>query len=130
MCYIWRIVDEFLTNQIAIPKTDLMLAVLIYLFIWVLTPLSTHCIGHIMTASFMFRGNQYIQLVKVLYCNGILLDDFLTNQIHQKSHVMLELQVFPLCYKRQLFNEQKSLFTLVFCRLFFLFTDLFPSVAL
>ena len=24
--------------------------------------------GHIMTGSFMGRGNQYIQLVKVLYC--------------------------------------------------------------
>ena len=30
--------------------------------------LSTHCIGHITTGSFMGRGNQYIQLVKVLYC--------------------------------------------------------------
>ena len=30
--------------------------------------LSTHCIGHIITGSFMGRGNQYIQLVKVLYC--------------------------------------------------------------
>ena len=39
----------------------------IYLFIWVLTSLSTHCIGHITTGSFMGRGNQYILLVKVLY---------------------------------------------------------------
>ena len=38
------------------------------LFIWVLTSLSTHCIGHIMMGSFMGRPNQYIQLVKVLYC--------------------------------------------------------------
>ena len=32
--------------------------------------LSTHCIGHITTGSFMVmdRGNQYIQFVKVLYC--------------------------------------------------------------
>ena len=30
--------------------------------------LSTHCIGHITTGSFMGRGNQYIQLVKVLRC--------------------------------------------------------------
>ena len=30
--------------------------------------LSTHCIDHITTGSFMGRGNQYIQLVKVLYC--------------------------------------------------------------
>ena len=27
-----------------------------------------HCIGHITTGSFIGRGNQYIQLVKVLYC--------------------------------------------------------------
>ena len=40
----------------------------IYLFIWILTSLSTHCIGHITTGSFMERGNQYIQLAKVLYC--------------------------------------------------------------
>ena len=39
----------------------------IYLF-WFLTLLSTHCIGHIMTGSFMGRGNQYTQLVKFLYC--------------------------------------------------------------
>ena len=29
---------------------------------------STHCIGHFTTGSFMGRGNQYIQLVKILYC--------------------------------------------------------------
>ena len=33
-----------------------------------LTSRSTHCIGYIKTGSFMGRGNQYIQLVKVLYC--------------------------------------------------------------
>ena len=27
-----------------------------------------HCLGHIMTGSFVGRGNQYIQLAKVLYC--------------------------------------------------------------
>ena len=27
-----------------------------------------HCTGHIMTGSWKARGNQYIQLVKVLYC--------------------------------------------------------------
>ena len=27
-----------------------------------------YCKGHIMVGSFMGRGNQYIQLVKVLYC--------------------------------------------------------------
>ena len=39
----------------------------IYLFIWILTLLSTQCTGHITTGSFMGRGNQYMQLVKVLY---------------------------------------------------------------
>ena len=27
-----------------------------------------HCTGHFMTSSFVGRGNQYIQLVKILYC--------------------------------------------------------------
>ena len=39
---------------------------IIYL-LWVLRRFQ-HCTGHIMTGSFMGRGNQYIQLVKVLYC--------------------------------------------------------------
>ena len=38
------------------------------IFILVLTSLSAHCIGHITMGSFMGRGNQYIQLVKVLQC--------------------------------------------------------------
>ena len=41
---------------------------LCYLVIWIFMSLSTHCIGNITTGSFMRRGNQYIQLVKVLYC--------------------------------------------------------------
>ena len=40
----------------------------IYLFILGFMSLSTHCIGHIMTGILMGRGNQYIQLVKVLHC--------------------------------------------------------------
>ena len=44
-----------------------MLHDLIYLFILGFTSLSTHCIGHITTGSFMGRGNQYIQLIKILY---------------------------------------------------------------
>ena len=46
---------------------DIIQHLFIYLFIWVLTLLSTHCIHH-MTGSFMGRGNQYIHLVKVLHC--------------------------------------------------------------
>ena len=41
-------------------------AVFIYLF-GVLRRFQ-HCTGHIMTGSWKGRGNQYIQLVKVLYC--------------------------------------------------------------
>ena len=41
---------------------------LFILFIWVLTSLSTHCISHITMGSWKCRGNQYIQVVKVLYC--------------------------------------------------------------
>ena len=32
-----------------------------------------HRTGHIMTSSFMGRGNQYIQLVKVLYCKLLII---------------------------------------------------------
>ena len=39
-----------------------------FMFIWVSTSYSTHCILHITMGSFMCRWNQYIQLVKVLYC--------------------------------------------------------------
>ena len=39
-----------------------------------------HCIGHITTGSWKGRGNQYIQLVRVLYCklptNGMQLPAF------------------------------------------------------
>ena len=50
------------------PNLMLNLCENFYVGILVLTSLSTHCIGHIMPGSFMGRGNQYIQLVKVLYC--------------------------------------------------------------
>ena len=38
------------------------------IYLGFLMSLSTHCIGHITTGSFMCRGNQQIKLVKVLYC--------------------------------------------------------------
>ena len=41
---------------------------LVYLFIWVITSLSTHCVDHIMTDSFIGSEKQYIQLAKVLFC--------------------------------------------------------------
>ena len=46
---------------------QLAMLVVIYQFIWVLCSFQ-HCAGHITMGSFMGRGNQYIQLVKVLYC--------------------------------------------------------------
>ena len=74
-----------------------------YLFIWVLMSLSTHCIGHIMKGSFMGRGNQYIQLVQVLYCklptNGKQLPAF---SLEVGLRIELrpqrwEARVLPLC---------------------------------
>ena len=53
----------------------------IFFFLDLNVMLSTHCIGHIMTGSWDGRGNQYIQLVKFLYCklspNGKQLPTFL-----------------------------------------------------
>ena len=40
-----------------------------YIFIYLgLNATFNNCIGHVTMGSFMGRGNQYIQLVKVLYC--------------------------------------------------------------
>ena len=44
-----------------------VVVLLIFLFIWVLRRFQ-HCTGHVTTGSWEGRGNQYIQLVKVLYC--------------------------------------------------------------
>ena len=67
--------------------------------------LSTHCIGHITMGNFMGRGNQYIQLVKVLYCK------LLTNGKQQPAFPLevspgtelrsqrLEVRVLPLCHR-------------------------------
>ena len=67
----------FFSNMLCYSST---LCVDIYLFIWILTSLSAHYIRHITTGSFMGIGNQYIHLVKVLYCklltNGKQLPDF------------------------------------------------------
>ena len=56
-------IDRYLTSlaKILLFKTDL-----IYLF-GVLRCFQ-HCTGHITMGSLKGRGNQYIQLVKVLYC--------------------------------------------------------------
>ena len=77
----------------------------IFLFIWVLMSLSTHCIGHIIMGSWKGRGNQYIQLVKFLYCK------LLTNgkQLPASQHEVRpgteprfqrwEARVLPLCHR-------------------------------
>ena len=60
-----------------------------------------HSTGYIMTGSFMGRGNQYIQLVKVLYCKlttiGQQLPDFPYNArgLNQR-HQRWEVSVLPL----------------------------------
>ena len=65
---------------------------------------STDCIGHITMGSFMGRGNQHIQLVKVLYCklltNGKLLPAFpleVGPGIELRSQ-RWEARVLTLCY--------------------------------
>ena len=77
----------------------------IYLFILVLTLLSTHCIGHITKGSFMGRGNQYIQLVRVLYCklatNGKQLSVF-PLEVRPGTELRSqrwEVRVLPLCHR-------------------------------
>ena len=52
----------------------------LYLFIWGFMSLST---GHIMTDRFGGRGNQYIQLIKVLYCELSTLDKWLPTFPHK-----------------------------------------------
>ena len=44
--------------------------ILFYLFIYLFRVLRhfQHCTGHIKTGSWEGRGNQYIQLIKLLYC--------------------------------------------------------------
>ena len=77
----------------------------IYLFIWGFTLLSTHCTGHIMTGSFMGRGNQYIQFIRVLYrklaTNGKQLPAFpleVGPGIELRSQKW-EASVLPLCHR-------------------------------
>ena len=63
-----------------------------------------HCTGHITTGSWEGRGNQYIQLVKVLYCklptNGKQLPAFpLEVGLGMEPQVQRwEARVLPLCH--------------------------------
>ena len=62
------------------PLWSSLFEVLFNLCIWGFTSLATLRSGHITTGSWKGRGNQYIQLVKVLYCklptNGMQLPAF------------------------------------------------------
>ena len=78
-------------------------ALLIYLFIWGLRRFQ-HCTGHIMTGSWKGRENQYIQLVRVLYCklptNGKQLPAF-PLEVEPWTEPRLqrwEARVLPLCH--------------------------------
>ena len=61
----------FDTAKTAIPAQGGFLKNVCHDFIYLLGSLCNfqHCTGHITMGSFVGRGNQYIQLVKVLYCN-------------------------------------------------------------
>ena len=64
-----------------------------------------HCTGHIMTGSWKGRGNQHIQLVKVLYCklstNGKQLPAFKLEAVPgtEPWPQRWEARVSPLCYR-------------------------------
>ena len=64
-----------------------------------------HCIGHITMGSWKGRGNQYIQLVKVLYCklptNGKQLPAFPLEAMPGTGPrpQRLEAKVLPLCHR-------------------------------
>ena len=63
-----------------------------------------HCTGHITMDSFVGKGNQYIQLVKVLYCklptNGKQLPVFLleVKPGTKPQSQRWEVRVLPLCH--------------------------------
>ena len=67
--------------------------------------LSIHCIGHTTTGSFMGRGNQYKELVKVLYCkllnNSKQLPVFPLDVEPGFKHgsQRWEARVLPLCHR-------------------------------
>ena len=64
-----------------------------------------HCTGHITTGSWKGRGNQYIQLVRVLYCklptNGKQLPAFPLEAVPgiEPRPQRRELRVLPLCHR-------------------------------
>ena len=67
-----------------------------------------YCTGHITTGSWKGRGNQYIQLVKVLYCklptNGKQLPTFTLEAMPgtEPRPQRWEARVLPLCHRGML----------------------------
>ena len=68
-----------------------------------------HCTGHITTGNWKGRGNQYIQLVKVLYCtlptNGKQLPAFPLEAVPgtKPRPQRWEATVLPLCQRGQIY---------------------------
>ena len=84
----------------------------IYLFIFYLFGVLRrfqHCTGHITTGSWKGRGNQYIQLVKVLYCNGKQLPAFPleVEPWTEPRPQRWEVRVSPLCHRGPSVGSQK-----------------------
>ena len=70
-----------------------------------------HCTGHITMGSWKGRGNQYIQLVKVLYCklltNGKQLPAFPLEAVSgtEPQSQRWEARMLPLCHRGLFFIE-------------------------
>ena len=68
-----------------------------------------HCIGHITTASWKGRGNQYMQFVRVLYCklptNGKQVPAFPLEAVPgtEPRPQRWEARVLPLCHRGPLY---------------------------
>ena len=95
-CCIWQVIFLFYLNifVLYIGMTSIL----------VLTSLSTHCIGHITTCSYMGKGNQFIQLVKALYCKLPTKGKQLPASPFQRPGFELlsqrcEARVLPLCHR-------------------------------
>ena len=73
-----------------------------------------HCIGHVTMGSWKGRGNQYIQLVKVLYCklpaNGKQLPAFPLYTVPgtEPRPQRWEARVLPLCHRGPFFPRWNS----------------------
>ena len=78
--------------------------ILIFIYLFGVLRRFKHCTGHITTGSWKGRGNQYIQLVKVLYCklptNGKQLPAFPLEAVpgNEPQPQRWEARVLPLCH--------------------------------